>query len=474
MYSYLSRVTLWATSALFSSIVNSSTVEFTDTFIVGNQQVVDVCMELQGDSPTFPITVDLFAVERDEFVFWYNREEDTPVSDYDAVRVNYQIVFQDLSQECISVDRDAINSNEALVVHVSNIENADYFGEVGVHIDIRREDYSPQVLFDISQDGIPSRNVSKSGGLVSIRATVADVENNSIIFAWDATDNRLIDSDGDELNDTFVFDPSSLDDGVYEVQVGTIQENGLYMNVSKTHIRVSDDLVEDTDLDGASNETEGNAATLTNRVVISGQTVGESQKGVDLGVGFEPFSLQSNYLQIDLQEYESLTGNVIATDDEIDSVISFELSGLNIMGSQANVVIKLDEPMQKGGTLFTYIHDINRSFLTYASLGVPNDRFLTARSVDSECPDMSRLSYRVGVAEGDDCLFISITDGGNNDTDLLVNGHISFVGMLGVAEGIFDNDDDDDVKPKMEPGSFNILTLFALLTLLAYRIKMSK
>ncbi|MDH5767313.1 MAG: hypothetical protein OEZ38_14960, partial [Gammaproteobacteria bacterium] len=105
------------------------------------------------------------------------------------------------------------------------------------------------------------------------------------------------------------------------------------------------------------------------------------------------------------------------------------------------------------------------------------DRVVSTTGSAGSCPASTATAWGNSLDEGDHCIRISITDGGENDTDGLANGVINFTGTIAGYEGI--NDDlvegcslSSQPKNLNEHGEWFILTAFiAWLGLTGYRKK---
>ena len=122
--------------------------------------------------------------------------------------------------------------------------------------------------------------------------------------------------------------------------------------------------------------------------------------------------------------------------------VDFELIGLDAPGQAAMVVVPLMTAIPEGAVWRKYHAD--DGWFTFSTEG---ENALHSASVNSsgDCPAPGSAGWTAGLNAGDDCVRLTIVDGGFNDVDREANGVIRDPGVLAVANG--DRDDDTGQAP---------------------------
>ena len=92
-------------------------------------------------------------------------------------------------------------------------------------IDITEDNVAPLVSLSAVQDTVSTRTITLARGDVSVSSDVIDLNDDALIYDWSATDNALIDNDGNVNNAAFVFDPSDLSPGFYTLRLSVSDGN---------------------------------------------------------------------------------------------------------------------------------------------------------------------------------------------------------------------------------------------------------
>jgi len=131
---------------------------------------------------------------------------------------------------------------------------------------------------------------------------------------------------------------------------------------------------------------------------------------------------------------EDLTNQGVAADSGYSysgGLFDFVLTGT---GATARVVIPLTAPVPANALYRKYI---NASWSTYIADGT--NLIATAAKVSGSCPAVGDAAYNHtnGLVEADECLQLTIEDGGVYDADGLVNGSISDPGGIATQDIVF-------------------------------------
>ena len=103
--------------------------------------------------------------------------------------------------------------------------------------------------------------------------------------------------------------------------------------------------------------------------------------------------------------------------DMVDGVFDFSVHGLSAAQRTAQVVIPLTRSILANATLRKFSNGLWFTFIETAT-----DGFKSAPSENNECPPPGSSDYKNGLIEFNDCLELTVTDGGPNDADNEANG----------------------------------------------------
>lgn len=271
----------------------------------------------------------------------------------------------------------------------------------------------------------------------------------------------IADTDNDNNNTTFVFDPSTLDAGEYiasaeitesnTVDLFTLQIEFAFVISAKAP---SLSAFVDSDFDGLSDQLEGLADSdldgvpdyLDNDANTASLPSGASEQSLTTLPGYRltvgdivklskaQTANSSIVSQFDIETFglSPLYPNVQVDDihfDPIQQILNFNIENLDFRGQSVAVIIPLNT-----GTLipsdavyrkfnsrdgwFTFVEDANNAIMSS-----PFD-------LNGNCPEPDSSLYLSGLRPGDSCIQLVIQDGGPNDGDLTSNSIIKDPGVL--------------------------------------------
>lgn len=121
-----------------------------------------------------------------------------------------------------------------------------------------------------------------------------------------------------------------------------------------------------------------------------------------------------------------------AEDDLVPSqIVDFEVAGLVTPGQTVSIVIPQESPIPENA--------IYRKYLPYAGWVTftedANNSLASARKVNGICPEPDDTAYTTGLTAGDNCVQLSIEDGGPNDADQQANTIIKDPGGVASVTG---------------------------------------
>ena len=221
---------------------------------VSEGSVVTVDVFLSGAAPAYPVTIPYTV-----------RGTATNPADHNAVNSVITINSGTAGKLVFNTVDDGFNgeAKETVVIEIQAPAN-DVLGARRSHtVTLIEGNAAPLVDIDVEQQGALARVVFTDKGLVQVIADVRDPNpGDRHSFDWGRTDNRLVDI-GTGGEDTFVFDPQWLSEGVYAVKV-SVTDDGVPAETVTAEVLISVTLPEadessrrDQDGDGVSDADEG-------------------------------------------------------------------------------------------------------------------------------------------------------------------------------------------------------------------------
>lgn len=319
-------------------------------------------------------------------------------------------------------------------------------------VTIIEDNAAPLVELDVAQAGVPVRTVYPHEGMVTVSATVRDPNpGDDHVFDWSLSDNRLVSANGTSEFD-FTIDPQYLAPGQYTLSV-TVADNGvpaasvtvgIVLNVLQNPPLLHSD--EDQDQDGVSDAAEGdgdsdqdgvpdyldsidNPAVLQGLAGVSSHHLLVADAGLNLRLGATAMSTGAASALVDLRD---LPGVVSGQQDSLEfpgGLFDFVITGLAEQGQSVRVVLPQLAPLANRAVYRKYIPGSGwQDFVTDGGNGIAS-----APGSDGVCPAPGDEVWRDGLRSGDNCVRLTIQDGGPNDADGLRNGVIRDPGGAGSA-----------------------------------------
>lgn len=319
------------------------------------------------------------------------------------------------------------------------------------------ENLAPFVDIEVKQAGVPVNVIDPDNGTVSLIATVNDVnKDDSHNIEWFSTDSAFADLNGEFV---YSFEPNTLNEGIYQLDVIVTESNTQEQLTTYQSIQlVIENAIDlssiiDSDNDGtvdaeeglADSDGDGIADYLDNDDNTS--RIPSSQNSYPIETNPELTLVVGSYVQAinGLEsEYTALTEEEIAAvlndgdadiiDDDYQAyspLFNFILEGILRHGESAAIVI----PLSQGESI-----PADAVYRKYNSRDGWYDFIEDERNIvrsapfnsNGTCPAAQDSSYSLGLTVGDNCIELTIEDGGPNDADLLINGSIEDPGALKV------------------------------------------
>lgn len=412
-------------------------VSITKDQVVLEGHEVEFGIHLNGTSPVYPL----------EIPFTVSGTADS--GDHDLV--DGIIVMESGSDKTVSfnVFPDAdIEGTETIIIELSDVLN---IGNKYIHeITIREDNVNPDVDLFTEQDGESRILVIPTGSDVLVTSRVDHPDpTNEYEFVWTSLDADIADSDN--VNDTFTFDPSGLEVGVYRIRATVTDADDTAFTDSDTlYIQVVDALPSPTELDSdgdgvpdivdglADSDRDGildyldptpECNVLPQEVAFVDGYMVEGDPGVCLRLG--NFSVSS-----ELGGAKIIDGDIAGDDDivpdpeatNIGGIFDFIAYGLPEAGQTLNIVMPQLKPIPANAVYRKFTPE--NGWVTFTENA--NNRLWSVQGEPGYCPPPGGDYWTEGLTEGHWCVQLEILDGGVDDDDGLVNGTIVDPGGVSV------------------------------------------
>jgi len=158
-------------------------------------------------------------------------------------------------------------------------------------------------------------------------------------------------------------------------------------------------------------------------------------------------------------------------DDELipHQIVDFEISGLTTPGQSVSIVIPQENPIPENPAYRKYMP--HAGWVTFTEND--SNSLASASKVNGICPGPEDSAYVSGLTEGDDCIRLTIEDGGPNDADQQANSIIKDPGgvstAVATATSTTTNNTNSTESESSGGGGSGLSLLWLLLTLGALR-----
>jgi len=425
------------TSVASQSVRVRPLVSITKDQVVLEGHEVEFGIHLNGTSPVYPL----------EIPFTVSGTADS--GDHDLV--DGIIVMESGSDKTVSfnVFPDAdIEGTETIIIELSDVLN---IGNKYIHeITIREDNVNPDVDLFTEQDGESRILVIPRGSDVLVTSRVDHPDpTNEYEFVWTSLDADIADSDN--VNDTFTFDPSGLEVGVYRIRATVTDADDTAFTDSDTlYIQVVGALPSltelDSDGDGVPDIVDGLADSdrdgildyldptpecnvLPQEVAFVDGYMVEGDPGVCLRLG--NFSVSSELGGAKIIDGDIAGDDNIVPDPEatnIGGIFDFIAYGLPEAGQTLNIVMPQLKPIPANAVYRKFTPE--NGWVTFTENA--NNRLWSVQGEPGYCPPPGGDYWTEGLTEGHWCVQLEILDGGVDDDDGLVNGTIVDPGGVSV------------------------------------------
>jgi mRNA-degrading endonuclease HigB of HigAB toxin-antitoxin module len=254
--------------------------------------------------------------------------------------------------------------------------------------------------FTVTQGNNQGRVISKTGGVVTVHATVI-----AKTYEWSSVDVTDTSASGDTV---FVFDPANTDAGILTITLKATTNAHSSERVLKLELITESVSNSDDDGDGIPNNKDNN--TAINKIQAgAGKTItSPTNTRILLGA----MGKDSSRLTLaQMQQYitDNNLPNKSSDTSTIGDIYDYVVEGLSATGVSTSVIIELTTAIPANAELRRY------SLVTgWADFEVDINN-TTHSKTSTTCTDNS--TWKAGLTTGATCLMLAIKDGGVNDTD---------------------------------------------------------
>lgn len=328
----------------------------------------------------------------------------------------------------------------------------------------------PQVNITFHQNGVETSSIYPDAGPVTVNAAVIDPNGlDTHTYTWGAVESDML-SVSEETSSSFTFDPAHLSAGARTLTL-KVADSGIPAKTTEVEksFRVMGKtfpilkMEDDSDGDGLSDAMEGNGDMLDNgipnyldsmdarhllptRAHQSPASLMEAEAGARLRLGRIAMDKGHHASAVTLEDVTAATHMPAETDYTYpDGLYDFEIMGMGSELPSISLVIPLSKPIPANAVYRKYSAANGWQDFVVDE----HNTIASAPSVDGACPGPGDASYQSGLVAGANCLELTLEDGGANDEDGRVNGHI--VDPSGIAVPV-ETEDDDDTVTTPDPG----------------------
>ncbi|MEH6395112.1 tandem-95 repeat protein [Pseudoalteromonas sp.] len=415
--------------------------------IVAEQQNYTTHVYLNGPALDYPMVVP------------YTISGSADADDHDLVSGEVVIESGVMADINFTVFADnVVEADETLIITLD--ESLNLGGQSSNTITISEANIAPNVSVMISQGSEQRPFVLANDDLVTITAMVSDNNpDDSTSISWLADEERIIKQASSEHE--FTFSAKDLDIGVYTVQVTATDDASQSLATTVTaYFEVVAGLPEltstDTDNDLLPDNFEGYQDFDNNGLVDHLDAISACNVMPEQIAETSQFLVEGETgacLRKTFTQTENITAAMQIFADQLPEDLamintggyfSFVVSELERIGDSYRIVFPQRMPIP---AMAVYRKFINGEWINFNTDN--GDQVYSAHGERGYCPAPGSTQWQVGLKEGDWCVQLLITDGGDNDADGIQNGQILDPGGVAVLMG-------ENTQPITQPDSITI------------------
>jgi len=449
----------------------------------GKGSTVTLPLFLNGEAPTYPVTVEYSVSGTAAYP-----------EDHNATNGVVTIDSGNKGSITVNIASDATTNlwpAEELIFTLHSPQNAGLGKQRSQRVRISELHLPPQLDLLVLQQDRETRHVHHTDNAGTNVSAVIDINANNASsryqLDWRNTDNLLL-SQSTASDFTLQFDPNDIPPGRYQISVEVTDLNAPWLeryNVTK--------LINIIGSNAATAQPLQPAALTQPTYVHSmqhGVSINWPHSESDIGTFPLPNHLYEDSLlwpaglkvtSGDTSTAIKKAGNYITTDDlaahggpngeqalyPVDDelipsqIVDFEISGLTALGQSVSIVIPQENPIPASPIYRKYMPHAGWVTFTEDS----KNSLASTSKVNGICPGPEDSAYVSGLTAGDDCIRLTIEDGGPNDADQQANSIIKDPGGVSTQTTTIAASDTSDGDSGGGGAGFNLLWLLFALTI---------
>jgi hypothetical protein len=400
------------------------------TVIEGKTAVVKVL--LNGEAPSYPVIVSI------------NVSGTANSSDYQGLAREVVITSGTQASIEINILQDELaDGHETLILSLDSNNN----GMKVIHtLTITEQNVAPKITLSSAQNGETRQVFTAAGGLVSITATLNDINGDIVSTNWQYDASLAMNENSDTA---ITLDPSELSPGMYSITL-TATDDGegqlsddqtLYLEILAELVILTDidsdgDMIPDSEEGFGDSDHDGipdfldaiaECNVIPQQVAEQNIFLVEVEPGVCLRKGKTLAGGETGGVQLTDNDLAASIGS----DNEarnIGGFFDFIASGLPEKGQQTQVVLPQRQPIPAGAVYRKYSDTIGWSVFVEDA----NNQLQTAPGELGYCPPPASTQWTPRLTAGHWCVQLTLNDGGPNDNDGIANGTIVDPGGVAV------------------------------------------
>ena len=427
--------------------------------IVPEGKSINLVVRLNGPAPVYPVTVT------------YTVEGSADAQDHDLVAGTFQIASGLTGTLPINVTSDSlVEGTEEIKIKLTAATGAVIGEHAEVEIRITEANLPPRAELKMKQGTRDTRLIQQTGDQVVVSLEAEDPEEAPLTVDWSRTSSDVLLA-STQSDTELQFDPGLLLEGNYFVAV-SVSDGGHTVN-RKFGFRVITAIpalsdIKDSDGDGISDFAEGSGDDDGDGIpdyedgisdptqLQGGETEGEvlqTEPGLKLKLGTAALFGSRNSARVTQDTLNQFGGgdggagmNASDSHDYPLGVFDFEVAELPIFGESVSVVIPLQGAIPANAVYRKYSADIGWNNFV---LDGKNDVASALASQVGACPTVGNVAYTSGLTAGNNCVQLTIEDGGPNDADGAADGKVLDPGGVATA-GVEGDSDGDGVADELD------------------------
>jgi len=379
---------------------------------------------------------------------------------------------------------------ETITVNMGTLTGAVAGNKTSHTITITERNIAPKVSLTMSQNGGPHTSTvvaittpptePPNVNEVVVTANIVPELTANMKLDWSRSDNALVGSEIDIINNTFTFEPVGLNIGTYGIVVDVLEVIGVDENdneitkliTSQKHrfkvlVNVpaeGQNNYHDSDGDGIANYLDQIPASYAVALQQEHQSqhIVETQPGLTLRLGAIAFESETNGIQVSETVIERYATSIRFPKDDhqnIGGLFDFEIHGLNQAGDSALVVIPLRKVIPAKPRYRKLMPTGWQDFIVNEK-----NSLASAPGENGICPPPNDSAYTTGLTSGHHCIQLRLEDGGPNDADGTADGVIIDPGGVAIEPIVNERPPPNVVTPLPDTGG-GILNSYLLLIL---------